>query len=89
MVFSVMKLFIPAERRAEAVEILAKMHGRLEIYTDHLGSWIQERDHPCSDIVYIEHWKSEEAIFDHIRRLSNSPAKHQRSIISLTRDQRE
>jgi len=67
MVFSVMKLFIPVERRAEAVEILTKIQGRLEICTDHLGSWIQERDHPCSHIVYIEHWKSEESIFNHIR----------------------
>ena len=62
-----MKLFIPAERRAEAVEILTTLQGRLEISSEYLGSWIQERDYPCSHIVYIEHWKSAEAIYSHIR----------------------
>ena len=62
-----MKLFIPAELRAEAVKMLCSMQGILEISRDYLGSWVQERDHPCPYILYIEHWRTEEAMHNHIR----------------------
>jgi hypothetical protein len=62
-----MKLFIPAERRTEAVAMLTTMQGRLEICSDFLGSWIQERSLPCSQVIYSEHWNSEKALFSHIR----------------------
>lgn len=67
MVFSIMKLYIPVERRKEAMQILRSIPGRLEIYNEFLGSWIQERDDPCSHILYAEQWKSEDAINEHIR----------------------
>ena len=67
VVFSVMKFFIPANRRAEAAEILRSVQERLGIHPEYLGAWIQERDHPCSHIVYVEQWRSEEAIYEHIR----------------------
>jgi len=69
MVFSVMKIFIPPERRPEATKLLSTLAGRLEIIPGFLGSWIQERNSPCSYIVYAEQWKSEEAIHEHIRSL--------------------
>ena len=62
-----MKLFVAAKRRTEAAEMLRMMQGRLELRPGYLGSWIQERDHPCSHIVYAEHWSSEQALHDHIR----------------------
>ncbi len=62
-----MKFFIPTKQRALAVEILRNMQERLEIANDYLGSWIQERDCPCSHIVYAEHWRSEAGIYEHIR----------------------
>jgi hypothetical protein len=62
-----MKFFIPAERREEAVTMLRTMQGRLEICSDYMGSWIQERKHPCSQIIYSEHWNSDKALFSHIR----------------------
>ena len=67
MVLALMKFFIPPERRAEAVEILRSMQGRLEICPDYLGSSIVERDEPCSHIIYSEQWNSEEAVFKHIQ----------------------
>jgi len=67
VVVSIMKLFIPAERRTEAAAMLNTMQGRLEICSDFLGSSIQERNLPCSHIVYSEHWNSEKALFSHIR----------------------
>jgi len=67
MVFSVMKIFLPAERRGEAAQMLRTMQERLQISTDHLGSWIHELDYPCPHILYAEQWKSEEAIYEHIR----------------------
>ena len=62
-----MKLFIPLEHRAEAVEILRTVQGRLEICTEYLGSWIQNRDHPFPHILYVERWKSKEAMYKHIQ----------------------
>ncbi len=62
-----MKFFIPTKQRAQAVEILRNMQERLEIDDDYLGSCIQERDYPCSHIVYAEHWRSEAGIYEHIR----------------------
>ena len=67
MVLALMKFFIPAERRAEAVAILRGMQGRLEICPDYLGSSIEEREGPCPHILYTEQWNSEEAIFKHIQ----------------------
>ena len=67
VVFSIMKFFIAADRRVEAVEMLCSLQERLQFSTDFLGSWIQERDEPCSLILYVEQWKSEEAIYEHIR----------------------
>jgi hypothetical protein len=62
-----MKFFIPAKHRAEAVAMLTTVQGRLEICSDYLGSWIQERQHPWSYIIYAEQWNSETAIYSHIR----------------------
>jgi len=62
-----MKLFIPVEQRAEAVAMLRTVQGRLEICSDYLGSWIQERQHPRSHIIYAEHWNSDKAMYGHIR----------------------
>jgi hypothetical protein len=67
MVLSMMKLFIPAERRASAVEMLNIVHQRLGICADYLGSCIEERDVPCSHILYLERWKSKDALRDHVR----------------------
>jgi hypothetical protein len=81
VIFSVIKCFVPPERRAEAVEILGAMQGRLGICPDYLGSWIQERDQPCSQIVYAEHWNSEEALYDHIR---SSAYRHVLAVIEFS-----
>jgi len=67
MVLALMKFFIPANRRAEAVAILRGMQGRLEICPDYLGSSIVEREEPYPHILYTEQWNSEEAIFKHIQ----------------------
>jgi hypothetical protein len=67
VVFSIMKFFIPAERRGEAVDMLRTMQERLLISTDYIGSWIVERDHPCPHVLYAEQWKTEEAVYEHIR----------------------
>ncbi len=47
--------------------MLRGMQGHLELSADHLGSWVRESDSPCSHILYAEQWRSEEAIFHHIR----------------------
>ncbi len=67
VVFSIMKFFMPTERHAEAVQMLQAIQSRLQISTGHLGSWLQERDHPCPYILYEEQWKSKEAVYAHIR----------------------
>jgi len=67
VVFSIMKFFVPFERRIEAVELLRSMHGRLEIIPECKGFWIEQRESPCSHILYAEQWQSEEAIYEHIR----------------------
>src|SRR5438045_6261274 len=67
VVFSIMKIFVPAERRGEAVEMLRGIQGRLEICAEHLGSSIQDRNQPNSHILYAEQWATEEALYEHIR----------------------
>jgi hypothetical protein len=81
VIFSVIKCFIPIERRAEAVEILVAMQGRLGICTDYIGSWIEERDQPCSHIVYVERWLSEEALYSHIQ---SSAYRHVLAVIEFS-----
>ncbi|PWU13632.1 MAG: hypothetical protein C5B50_19080 [Verrucomicrobia bacterium] len=67
VVLSLMRLFIPVERRTEAAQILCMVQARLGSCADYLGSCVEQRDDPCSHIIYIERWKSEEALCDHIR----------------------
>jgi len=62
-----MKFFVSVEHRVEAVELLRSIQARLQLSTDHLGSCIEEREHPCPHILYAEQWKSEEALYEHIR----------------------
>lgn len=62
-----MKFFIPAERIVQAREILQTIQQRLQLSSDHCGSWIQQREHPYPHILYAEQWMSDEAIYGHIR----------------------
>src|SRR3954463_2295647 len=62
-----MKFFIPTERHVQAREILRTIQKRLQLSTEHCGSWVQERQCPYPHILYAEQWKSEEAICEHIR----------------------
>jgi quinol monooxygenase YgiN len=62
-----MKLFIPAERHGQAMEILESIQQRLQLSPEHCSSWIQAREQPYPHIVYAEQWKSKDAIYEHIR----------------------
>jgi quinol monooxygenase YgiN len=62
-----MKFFVPSDRRGEAMELLRSIQTRLQLSTDHLSSCLEEREYPCPHILYAEQWKSEDALYEHIR----------------------
>jgi quinol monooxygenase YgiN len=67
VVFAVLKLFIAPSHRADVLEMLRSMQGRIELCYGYLGTWLHEGDLPSYHILYAEQWDSEEALQQHIR----------------------
>lgn len=67
VIFSIIKLFPPAKKHSQVVEIMRSVQDLTRPLPGCSGCWLSEEESVDSHIRYAEQWDSEEAMHAHIR----------------------
>jgi quinol monooxygenase YgiN len=67
MIIGTVRILPPVDRRADILEILRFVQGRVRDQAGCSACRIYEEDDPNSALVLIEHWSSDEALEAHLR----------------------
>jgi quinol monooxygenase YgiN len=67
VVFSIIKLFPPAKKHSQVVEIMRSVQDLTRPQPGCSGCWLSDDDSLDNHICYAEQWDSEEAMHAHIR----------------------
>ena len=67
MVFSSIRLFPSHRQRAELVAVLRSVQNLARSSHGCVSCWLSEPDSSTDQVDYLEQWKTEEALHDHIR----------------------